>query len=119
MAAIAAVHDEAPRWHDTDWREVVGLRPAHPAVALTGSRRQPGRRRRVRRRSGAGLAAIDPLTIEPQLAGYGYLAAARAEFLRQLGHTDQARSAYDEALLLTQNAVERDFLTARLGCRRR
>ncbi len=25
MAAIAAVHDEAPTYADTDWREIVGL----------------------------------------------------------------------------------------------
>ena len=25
MAAIAAVHDEAPTWADTDWREIVAL----------------------------------------------------------------------------------------------
>ena len=54
------------------------------------------------------------LAAEPQLAGYGYLASARADFLRRLGRTEEARQAYEEALLLTENAVERDFLTARL-----
>ncbi|MET7618684.1 hypothetical protein [Streptomyces sp. NPDC005408] len=63
----------------------------------------------------AGLAAVDALAAEPQLAGYGYLAAARADFLRRLGRTAEARSAYEEALLLTENAVESDFLEARLG----
>jgi predicted RNA polymerase sigma factor len=66
-----------------------------------------------------GLAALDALAASPELAGYGYLSASRAEFLRRLGRTGEARLAYEEALLLTGNAVERDFLAARLdqlGC---
>jgi RNA polymerase sigma-70 factor (ECF subfamily) len=62
----------------------------------------------------AGLAALDALADEPQLAGYGYFAAARADFLRQLGRTDEAREAYTEALHLTANEVERAFLERRL-----
>ncbi|HUK73115.1 MAG TPA: sigma-70 family RNA polymerase sigma factor [Streptosporangiaceae bacterium] len=115
MAAIAAVHAEAPTWQDTDWREVVALYDVlvqiwpSPVVALN-------RAVAVGLASGpaAGLAALDALAAEPQLAGYGYLASARADFLRRLGRTREARQAYEEALLLTENAVERDFLTARL-----
>jgi predicted RNA polymerase sigma factor len=62
----------------------------------------------------AGLEALDALAAEPQLAGYGYLAAARADFLRRLGRTAEARSFYEEALLLTENTIERDFLATRL-----
>jgi predicted RNA polymerase sigma factor len=62
----------------------------------------------------AGLAELDDLTGEPQLAGYGYLPAARADFLRRLGRVAEARQAYEEALLLTENAVERGFLAGRL-----
>jgi RNA polymerase sigma-70 factor, ECF subfamily len=62
----------------------------------------------------AGLEALDALAAEPQLAGYGYLAAARAEFLRRLGRTAEARSSYEEALLLTENTIEREFLATRL-----
>ena len=61
-----------------------------------------------------GLAALDALAVSPELAGYGYLSASRADFLRRLGRTREARLAYEEALLLTGNAVERDFLAARL-----
>ncbi len=116
MAAIAAVHAEAPTWQDTDWREVVALYDLlvqiwpSPVVALNravavGLANGPD----------AGLAALDALVAEPQLAGYGYLASARADFLRRLGRTEEARQAYEEALLLTENAIERDFLTARLN----
>ena len=76
-------------------------------MALPGRRPQPGGRRRLRRRPAAGLAALDELAAEPQLAAYGYLPAARADFLRRLGREDEARLAYGEALLLTENAVER------------
>jgi RNA polymerase sigma factor (sigma-70 family) len=115
MAAIAAVHDEAESWDTTDWHEIVGLYDLllalwpSPVVALNrgvalGFAHGPT----------AGLAALDPLTTEPQLAGYGYLAAARAEFLARLGRTHDARTAYEEALLLTENTIERDYLTHRL-----
>ncbi|MBL7496836.1 RNA polymerase sigma factor [Frankia nepalensis] len=115
MAAIAAVHSGSPSWEDTDWREIVGLydlltrRWPSPVVALNravavGFGEGPA----------AGLAALDALAAEPQLAGYGYLPAARADFLRALGRVADARLAYEEALALTENAVERDFLAARL-----
>ncbi len=115
MAAIAAVHDEAPRFGDTDWPQIVGLydllmrRWPSPVVALNravavGFADGPAE----------GLAALDALAASPELAGYGYLSASRAEFLRRLGRTGEARLAYAEALLLTANAVERGFLAARL-----
>ena len=115
MAAIAAVHDEAPRFSDTDWPQIVGLydllmrRWPSPVVALNravavGFADGPAE----------GLAALDTLAASPELAGYGYLSASRADFLRRLGRTGEARLAYEEALLLTGNAVERDFLAARL-----
>jgi RNA polymerase sigma-70 factor (ECF subfamily) len=115
MAAIAAVHAEAPNWDDTDWREVVALYDLlvqlwpSPVVALNraiavGLADGPG----------PGLTALDELADEPQLAGYSYLSAARADFLRRLGRTEEARTSYEEALLLTENSVERDFLATRL-----
>jgi len=115
MAAIAAVHADAPTWQDTDWRELVALYDLlvqlwpSPVVALN-------RAVAVGFADGprAGLVALDTLADEPQLAGYGYLASARADFLRRLGRVEQARACYEEALLLTENTVERDFLAARL-----
>jgi RNA polymerase sigma-70 factor (ECF subfamily) len=62
----------------------------------------------------AGLTALDTLAAEPQLAGYSYLTAARADFLRRLGRIAEARASYEEALLLTENTIERDFLASRL-----
>lgn len=115
MAAIAAVHDEAPSWDRTDWAEIVALYDVlvriwpSPVVALNravavGFAEGPA----------AGLAALDVLAGEPQLAGYAYLAASRADFLRSLGRIAESRTAYEEALLLTENEVERAFLASRL-----
>ncbi|MGI5241476.1 RNA polymerase sigma factor [Dactylosporangium sp. CA-139066] len=115
QAAIAAVHAEAPAWEATDWDEITGLYDVllrlwpspvvrlNRAVAL-GLRDGPA----------AGLAALDPLLDEPALAGYGYLSAARADFLRRLGRRGEAALAYEEALALTANEVERAFLSTRL-----
>jgi RNA polymerase sigma-70 factor (ECF subfamily) len=116
MAAIAAVHDEAPSWDATDWGEIVGLYDLlvelwpSPVVALNravaiGLAVGPD----------AGLAALDALATEPVLATYSYLTSARADFLRQLGRTGEARVAYEEALLLCENVVERAFLADRLN----
>ncbi len=114
-AAIAAVHAEAPAWEDTDWAEIVGLYDVllrlwpSPVVALN-------RAVAVGLRDGprAGLDALAPLLDEPALATYGYLSAARADFLRRLGRWAPAAAAYEEALALTDNEVERAFLADRL-----
>ena len=116
LAALAAVHAQALTWEQTDWTEIVALYDLllvgwpSPVVALNravavGFERGPA----------AGLAVLDDLCAEPQLAVYSYLPAARADFLAKLGRVAEARQAYDEALLLTANEVERAFLTQRLA----
>ena len=115
MAAIAAVHAEASSAEATDWAEIVGLYDLlvevwpSPVVALNravavGFAEGPA----------AGLAALDPLTREPILAAYPYLASSRADFLWRLGRSDEARLAYEEAVMLSENDVEREFLAGRL-----
>lgn len=98
-------------WEATDWTEIVGLydllmqcRPT-PVVALN-------RAVAVGFAAGpeAGLAALTELAGEPTLATYPYLGVARADLLRRLGRFEQARAAYEEALLFTENEVERAFL---------
>jgi RNA polymerase sigma-70 factor (ECF subfamily) len=116
MAAIAAVHARAPSWEATDWEEIVGLYDLlvemwpSPVVALN-------RAVAVGLADGplAGLAALDTLGGEPLLATYSYFSSARAEFLRQLGRSGEAQQAYEEALLLSENEVERSFLADRLN----
>jgi RNA polymerase sigma-70 factor (ECF subfamily) len=116
QAALAAVHAEAATWDDTDWTEIVGLYDVlhglwpSPVVSLNravaiGFRDGPE----------AGLAALAPLRDEPALATYAYLSAARADLLRRLGRWPEATTAYEEALALTDNDVERAFLGRRLN----
>jgi RNA polymerase sigma factor (sigma-70 family) len=116
QAAIAAVHAEAPSWQDTDWTEIVALYDVllrlwpSPVVELN-------RAAAVGLRDGpqAGLDALGPLLADPALATYGYLSAARADFLRRLGRWTPAAEAYEEALALTDNDAERAFLADRLA----
>ncbi|HEY9291398.1 MAG TPA: sigma-70 family RNA polymerase sigma factor [Microlunatus sp.] len=114
-AAIAAAHAEAPSWQQTDWTEIVALYDVlgtlwpSPVVQLNraialGHRDGPA----------AGLAALDVITDEPALAAYGYLSAARADFLHRLGRRAAAEAAYREALMLAGNQAERDVLQAKL-----
>ncbi len=116
MAAIAALHAEAPSWEETDWREIVALYDVllvawpSPVVALN-------RAVAVGIVDGpeAGLAALSELSSEDHLLSYNYLASTRADFLRRLGRRDEARLAYQEALELSENEVERAFLASRLS----
>ena len=115
-AAIAAVHAESPSWEQTDWDEIVGLYDVlqglwpTPVVRLNravavGFRNGPA----------VGLEALAPLLDDPSIATYPYVSAVRADLLRRLGAWDEAAVAYEEAITLTENEVERAFLQARLA----
>jgi RNA polymerase sigma-70 factor (ECF subfamily) len=54
----------------------------------------------------AALAEIDPASLE----NYQPYHAARADLLARAGRRDEALDAYDRAVELTTNAVERAFL---------
>lgn len=115
QGAIAAVHAESPSWDDTDWREVLALYGVlrkvwpSPVVALNQAVALA-----MVEGPASGLAAVEALAAEPQLAGYSYLPATRADLLRRLGRLPEAITAYQEALSLTANASEREFLTRRI-----
>jgi RNA polymerase sigma-70 factor, ECF subfamily len=57
-----------------------------------------------------GLGLIDAIE---GLEDYHLLHSARADLLRRLGRAEDARAAYDRALALAANPVERDFLVRR------
>jgi RNA polymerase sigma-70 factor, ECF subfamily len=59
-----------------------------------------------------GLARIDALA--PQLDGYHYLHAARADLLRRRGDREAAAGAYARAIELAGSAPERAYLERRL-----
>jgi RNA polymerase sigma-70 factor (ECF subfamily) len=116
QAAIAALHAEAPSYDDTDWPQILLLYDGlslvwtspvvalNRAVALTMAEGPE-----------AGLAEIEALEHDGQLAGYRYLPAAKADLLRRLGRRAEAAQAYRAALELTGNDAERSFLAGRLA----
>jgi RNA polymerase sigma-70 factor (ECF subfamily) len=115
QAAVAAAHAEAPTAEATDWRRIVGLYDllarADPSPVVELNRAVA-----VAMRDGpaAGLALVDALLAAGQLDAYHLAHAARADLLRRLGRTDDARAAYRRALDLARQGPERRFLERRL-----
>jgi len=110
QAAINAVHTSAPAFRDTNWAAVAmlydqlyALQPT-PIVALnravvTAELHGPA----------AALATVDALP----LAGYHAFHATRAELLRRLGRSREARAAYARAIALAGNPAEVRHLSRR------
>jgi predicted RNA polymerase sigma factor len=114
QAAIAAVHDEAVRAEDTDWREIVALyrlleRVApNPMVTLNHAVA-------VAMVDGpeTGLAMLDELEADERMAKHHRLEAVRAHLLEMAGETAAARAAYRLAAQRTTSLPERRYLEAR------
>ena len=115
QAAVAALHAEAPNADATDWEQIVGLydvlRRADPSPVV-----ELNRAAAVAMRDGPaeGLALIDAILARGDLAEYHLAHSARADLLRRLGRTDEARTAYQRALTLTRQEPERRFIERRL-----
>src|SRR6478736_3754905 len=115
QAAIAAVHAQAESVAATDWRQIVALydrllqiQPS-PVVQLN-------RAVAIAMCDGpeTGLAHIDAVLENGELANYYLAHSARADMCRRLGRTAEARSSYEKALALTQQEPERQFLQERI-----
>lgn len=115
QAGIAAVHAQAESVATTDWREIVwlydrllGIMPS-PVIELN-------RAVAIAERDGpeAGLALVDALLEQGELANYYLAHSARADMYRRLGRTAEARASYEKALSLTQQEPERQFLQERI-----
>jgi RNA polymerase sigma-70 factor (ECF subfamily) len=107
QAAIASLHVQTP----CDWAQIAAL--YGELVHLTGSPIvELNRAIAVAETQGpeAGLRIIDRLGLDD----FRYLHSTRAELLRRLGRTDQAREAYRRARDLTEDGAERRFLERRL-----
>ena len=110
QAAINAVHADAARAADTDWRQILALYDLHtsiapsPVVALN-------RAVALAEVHGpaAALAVVDALA----LGEYHLAHAIRADLLRRLGRDADAAAAYGEAIARTTNGAERAFLERR------
>jgi RNA polymerase sigma-70 factor (ECF subfamily) len=112
LAAINAVHTSARDARHTDWSQVVALYDQlvrldpSPIVALN-------RAVAVAELDGpeVALAAVDRL--HDSLNGYHAFHATRADLLRRLGRTHEARAAYDTAIRLAGNTAETAYLARR------
>lgn len=116
QAAIAALHCQAARAEETDWRQIVrlyeGLEQLQPSPVVSLNRAVA-----VAMSDGpeAGLAIIEQLVRLSDLENYHLLHAARADLLRRLGRREEAAKSYARALQLVTNESERRFLERRLS----
>jgi RNA polymerase sigma-70 factor (ECF subfamily) len=110
QAAINAVHSDAARPADTDWRQILQLydqlmeSSPTPIVALN-------RAVAVAEVNGphAALVIVEQL----ELNRYYLFHAVRANLLERLGRHHEAAAAYESALACDQNLAERTFLERR------
>ena len=108
QAAIASLHAETP----CDWAQIaalyaeLGLLTGSPVVELN-------RAIAVAESEGpeAGLRIVDDIALDD----FRYLHSTRADLLRRLGRTHEAREAYRRARSLTDDGAERRFLERRLS----
>jgi RNA polymerase sigma-70 factor, ECF subfamily len=63
----------------------------------------------------AGLQHVDSIMAAGRLDSYHLAHAARADLLRRLGRTVDARAAYERALTLARQEPERRFIERRLA----
>jgi RNA polymerase sigma-70 factor, ECF subfamily len=119
QAAITALQIQAPDPDATDSAQIAELYGAlarlnpSPVVELN-------RAVAVGLASGpaAGLALLEPLLGDPALPRYQPLHAANAELLSRAGDATGAARAYERAIALSANTVERAELERRLGALR-
>lgn len=114
LAAIAAVHDEAPSAQATDWPQIAALYAMlmrltdNPLVALNHAVA-------VAMVEGpqAGLALIVPLQNDARLQQGHRLDAVRAHLVERAGYAAQAAALYRQAAAKTTSLPERDYLVGK------
>jgi RNA polymerase sigma-70 factor (ECF subfamily) len=116
QAAIAALHGEAPTFDATDWSQIAALYGTLASIAPSPVV-DLNRAVAIAMADGpaVGLALIDELRANDTLDRSHLFHSARADLLRRLDRTDEARAAYERALTLTRTAPERAFLERRLA----
>ena len=112
LAAINAVHTDASDARDTDWSQVVALYDQlvrldpSPIVVLN-------RAIAVAELDGPQVAIAQVEALAGALADYHAFHATRADLLRRLGRSADARAAYDRAIELAGNSAESAYLARR------
>jgi predicted RNA polymerase sigma factor len=114
QAAIAAVHDEAGRFEDTDWRQIAGLygllQTIAPGPMVTLNRIVAGA---MVTGPEAGLAQLAEAETDPALAGHHRVDAVRAHLLEMVGDVEAARAQYRRAARRTLSIPEQRYLESR------
>ena len=114
QALIAGAHADARTWEATRWPDILRSYEAllvhsdSPVVRLN-------RAIALWHVEGAEQAYIALFPLAEELDRYHLYHATRAELLRALGRTEEARAADQRALELTENPAERALLKARLA----
>ena len=112
LAAIGAVHTDAPSADTVDYAQVVALYDQLLAIDPSPIVRL-NRAVAVAELDGpeVALALVDPLP----LTDYHPFHATRAHLLRRLGRTAEAKAEYDAAIAASGNSAERAYLTRKRG----
>jgi predicted RNA polymerase sigma factor len=114
QAAIAALHDEAPRAKDTDWPQILALYGVleamsdNPIVALNRAIALA-----MVHGPHAGLQRLDELAGDARLTEQHRLEAARAHLLEMMGEIGAAVASYRRAADRTASEPEQRYLRAR------
>ena len=114
QAAIAACHARALVAEDTDWERIAALY-AELARLMPSPIVELNRAVAIAMAFGpeAGLAIVDQLAMESALQNYHLLPSVRGDLLAKLGRFDEARTEFERAAAMTQNARERELLLER------
>ncbi len=114
QAAIASLHVLAPTPEQTDWPQIAELYEMLAALTPSGVV-EVNRAVALGRAYGPqrGLEHLAPLLEDPALTDYQPLHAAHAELLSRAGDRGAAHAAYDRAIALTANTVQRAGLERR------
>jgi RNA polymerase sigma-70 factor, ECF subfamily len=110
QAAINAVHSDAERAGQTDWRQILALYDQLIAIMPTPVARL---NRAVAVAELDGPAAALQLVDELDLDGYYLLHGIRADLLRRLGRAVEAAAEYDAAIARTDSVAQRRLLRGR------
>jgi predicted RNA polymerase sigma factor len=111
QAAIAAVHDEAPRNEDTDWAQILGLyqlltrMAPNPMVTLNHAVALA-----MVKGPQAGLHLLATLDADDRMAAHHRLAAVRAHLLEMAGSRTEAAEWYSLAARRTTSLPEQRYL---------
>lgn len=112
QAAMNAIHTAAPDARDTDWSQIVALYDRLVAIDPSPVVRL-NRAVAIAELDGPAVALAQVDRLGEWLEGYHAFHVTRADLLRRLHRSEEARTAYDRAIELAGNPAERAYLSRR------